>query len=298
LAQAYIADVTTEKDRSKGFGIIGAAFGLGFIFGPAIGGTLSVYGYRVPAYTAAFISFVNLVGVIIYLPESLPEDKRNSDSTLLSYFPLSTIYSCFNLPLLGPLLILRFFYTFTFTLFETCFGFYNLQRLGLDARRSSYMLCYVGVIFSMVQGGGIRAFSKRWSEGKIIVTAFVILAFSLAGWALSYSFTSVMVSLFPLSLCSGLLNTLINSEITKQVAKSELGGTLGLSASIGSLTRVLAPISSGFLIDEQGVSAPGLVGAVFMGLMAVYAFHHGIYLLKTSVQEVQGTTPLKSAKSE
>jgi len=281
LAQAYIADVTTESERTKALGFVGAAFGFGFIIGPAIGGTLSVYGFRFPAYVACFISLINLIGVIAFLPESLPKEYRKGDRSAMSHFPVIMLYKSLKLPVLGPLLILRFVYGFTFTIFETCFGYFNMQRLGLDARKSSYLLCYVGLVFSMVQGGGMKASLRRSTEGKIILYSCIILAVSLALWSSSFSTPSILGSLFPVSLASGFLNTLINSEITKQVQKSELGGTLGLSAAIGSLTRVIAPISSGFLIEYFGVWSPGFSGALLMGFMTLFVYHTNIHFLNS-----------------
>jgi len=283
LAQAYISDVTTQNDRTKALGFVGAAFGFGFIIGPAIGGSLSVYGYRIPAYVACVISLVNLLGVIFFLPESLPKEKRgNSNQSAFSHFPLVMLFHSLRMPVLGPLLVLRFVYGFTFTIFETCFGFYNLQRLGLDARRSSYLLCYVGLVFSMVQGGGLKASLKRSSEGKVILYSCILLSVSLIFWSSSFTTPGILGSLFPVSLASGLLNTLINSEITKQVEQSELGGTLGLSAAIGSFTRVIAPICSGFLIDHFGVWSPGVSGALLMGLMTFFVYYNNIHLLNSN----------------
>jgi len=283
LAQAYISDVTTHGERTKALGFVGAAFGFGFIIGPAIGGSLSVYGYRFPAYVACMISLVNLLGVVFFLPESLTAEKRGkSDHTALSHFPLVMLFNSLRTPVLGPLLVLRFFYGFTFTIFETCFGFYNMQRLGLDARRSSYLLCYVGLVFSLVQGGGLKASLKRSSEGKVILYSCIILSVSLIFWSSSFTTPGILGSLFPVSLASGFLNTLINSEITKQVEQSELGGTLGLSASIGSFTRVIAPISSGYLIDHFGVWSPGVSGALLMGLMTLFVYYNNIHLLNSN----------------
>jgi len=290
LAQAYISDVTTAEERTRALGFVGAAFGIGFIIGPAIGGSLSVYGYRFPAYFACIVSIVNLIGVLRFLPESLPPEKRKEGSSVGSHFPLVMLIKSLRMPVLGPLLILRFVYGFTFTIFETCFGFFNKQRLGLDARYSSYLLCYVGFIFSMVQGGGIKASLKRSTEGKVILYSCIILAVALVIWSFSFTTTSILGSLFLVSLASGLLNTLINSEITKQVQQSELGGTLGLSAAIGSFTRVIAPISSGFLVEYFGVWSPGSYGAVLMAIMTFFVYYHNIHLLKSSQNKKDQTT--------
>eukprot|EP01118_Nematostelium_gracile_P006556 TRINITY_DN210_c0_g1_i1.p1 TRINITY_DN210_c0_g1~~TRINITY_DN210_c0_g1_i1.p1 ORF type:complete len:391 (+),score=61.00 TRINITY_DN210_c0_g1_i1:50-1222(+) len=269
LAQAYISDITTKEERTKSLGFVGAAFGIGFVVGPAIGGSLSVYGYRFPAFLASFVSLINLIGVYFNLPESLPIEKRNNHSS--DSHSLGNLVKCFKIPKLGSLMVLRFVHMFSFTIFETCFGFFNMERLGLDARRSSYLLCYVGLVFSMVQGGGVKSALKRLTEGTIILYSCLILSASLMFWSFSHSFESIVLSLFPLSLASGFLNTLINSEITKQVEQSELGGTLGVSASIGSLTRVMAPICSGLTIDQFGVNAPGFIGSFLMFFMFFFS---------------------------
>ena len=106
-----------------------------------MGGFLSGFGYKVPAYAACVISIVNLIGVVIFLPESLPIEKRNQSNSSDKHFPLSkSFWKSLQIPVLRSFLLLRFLYSYTFTLFETCFGFFNLHRLGLNARHSSYLL--------------------------------------------------------------------------------------------------------------------------------------------------------------
>lgn len=206
LAQTYISDVTeANQERSKGFGIIGAAFGVGFIIGPAIGGTLSVYGYSVPAYVAAAIAALNFVGVYMFLPESLPENKRRASFFAKkdgekneSIYNYSSIFKGWKQKDLGPWLLLRFFYLFVFTLFETSFGFFNFQRLEFDARRSSYLLVYLGIFYSAVQGGGIKALTKRYSEESLIYNSFLVFGISLAFWSWIGSLVQALLVLLPL----------------------------------------------------------------------------------------------------
>jgi len=286
LAQAYVADLTTDKERARCFGLIGAAFGIGFIFGPAIGGTLSVYGYRIPAFAAAFVAFVNLVGVAFMLPESLPAEKRLTSSQFSYRSPFASVQSAWRVPMLRVLILLRFSYGFTFTLFESAFGYFNLLRLNLDARHSSYLLVVVGIVFSCVQGGGIRSFTRRYSEFRLIYGSFIFLAFSLVYWSATYSFTTVVFGLVCIALASGILNTLINSEITKQVEQSQMGGMLGLSAAVGSMTRVLAPVSAGWSVDAFGVASPGLLGGSLMFAMAYVCNTHRELLTASSPTDV------------
>jgi len=141
------------------------------------------------------------------------------------------------------------------------------------------------LVFAAVQGGGIKASVRRWSEGWVILWSCVVLCVSLVMWSSSFTTIGILISLFPVSLSSGLLSTLINSEITKQVKQSEVGGTLGLSASIGSLTRVIAPMCSGYLIDRFGVWCPGLLGGILMGFMSVFVYQNKIHLLSTTAAD-------------
>jgi len=142
------------------------------------------------------------------------------------YSAFVAIFRCLQIPILGELLILRFNYQFVFTLFETSFGFFNLSVLNLDARSSSYLLAFVGVLFAIVQGG-IRAF-KNVNEAKMIFYSLCVLSISLFCWSLSRSMYSLLFSLTLLAISSGLLNTLISSHITKHVQSIELGGALGI----------------------------------------------------------------------
>ena len=270
LAQTIASDLTTPENRSRSFGMIGAAFGIGFIIGPAFGGTFANWHFRLPAYIAAFITLLNLIGVYAFLPETLPKLTPNKLETPM-FGAFSALSSSLKIPILRELLILRFFFQFVFTLFETSFGFYNLTVFGLDARSSSYLLAFVGVLFAVVQAG-IRAF-KNIKEAKLIMYSFAIFAVSLAWWCQTSSIMSLQMSLVPLSLSSGLLNTLVSSLITRQVKNIELGGILGVSSAVGSLTRVLAPMSSGVLIDSFGINAPGMFGALLMLFCVFFIIH-------------------------
>jgi DHA1 family tetracycline resistance protein-like MFS transporter len=164
LARAYITDVTDEKDRSRGLGLIGAAFGLGFIIGPALGGFLSRFGYDAPAFVAAGLSMLNLVGVILWLPESLTEERRaaiQKQGRPRAAFNLKALRDALNRPCAGPLLHAILFYNLAFTLFQSNFALFTKARLELDAQATSYILTYVGVLSSLVQGFAIGRLTDR-----------------------------------------------------------------------------------------------------------------------------------------
>jgi DHA1 family tetracycline resistance protein-like MFS transporter len=152
VAQAYITDVTDEKNRAKGLGLIGAAFGLGFIVGPAVGGVLSAWGYAVPALAAAGLSGLNLITVFIWLPESLSEARRAEISQRpRPAFSLGALWRALNRPRVGPLLHVRLFFGLASATFQSIFALYAQYRLGLTAQSTGYVLAYVGVLIVLDQ---------------------------------------------------------------------------------------------------------------------------------------------------
>ncbi len=266
LAQAYITDVTDEKNRAGGLGIIGASFGLGFIFGPALGGTLSAGGdYSLPAFAAAGLAALNLVGVLLWLPESLPVKKRTGTGhSTRTRFTARALWQALNRPCVGPLLHVRLFFGLAFVTFQTTFALFAKQRLGLDAQATSYVLAYVGMLNVAVQGGGMGLLTKHFSEKQLIFSAAILMSVALLGWAFTSTIWALLVVLAPLALAGGVLSVSINSALTKSVYPEEVGGALGLSASLGGLVRVVAPIVGAFLLDNISTTAPGVLGTLVM----------------------------------
>lgn len=279
LAQAYISDVTDERNRAKGLGIIGASFGLGFIFGPAIGGLLSAGGdYSLPAFVAAGLAALNLLGVLIWLPESLPPDKRTAVAhSPHAAFTARALWDALNRPCAGPLLSTRLLYGLAATTFETMFALFALRRLGLTAQNTSYVLTYVGVLIVAVQGGGIGQLTRRFKDKQLIFGASIVLAISLLAWALTPNIWVLLVVLAPLALASGVLNVVVNSALTKSVYPEEVGGALGLAAAMGSLARVVSPVVGGFLFTLN-TAIPGIAGALIMGWLAWYVWRRILFV--------------------
>lgn len=265
VAQAYITDVTEEKDRARGLGLIGAAFGLGFILGPAMGGLLSTWGYDVPAFGAAGLATINLIAIAAFLPESLTQEIRSRLAIRQRPpFTLSALWQALNRPSVGPLLQIRFFYGLAFAMFQTLFPLFAQYRLGLDARQTGFVLAYLGVLVTLIQGVGVGRLVKRYSETNLIMAGVVLLTAAMLAWAITPNVWVMLVVLAPLALAGGGLNTILNSALTKAVRSEEVGGTLGLSASVESLTRVLAPSVGGILLGQVGTWAPGIFGAILM----------------------------------
>jgi DHA1 family tetracycline resistance protein-like MFS transporter len=265
LARAYITDVTDEKNRAPALGIIGAAFGLGFIIGPAMGGFLSRYGFEVPALVAAGVSLVNFVAVVLWLPESLTEEaRRRLRTSPRTAFTPSALWEALHDPCCADLLQIRLLYSLAFTLFQANFALWAKTRLGLTVQRTSYVLTYVGVLAMVVQGFAIGRLTSRFRERSLIVAGAVALAFSLVVWGVAPNLASLFVVLAPLALGGGMLNTLLTSQLTQAVRREHVGGILGLSTSLQTLAQIVAPVAGGALLDRVGTWAPGVVGGVVM----------------------------------
>ncbi|MGD9093612.1 MAG: MFS transporter, partial [Anaerolineales bacterium] len=273
VAQAYITDITDEKNRARGLGLLGAAFGLGFIVGPAIGGTLSVYGFAVPAFVAAGFSLLALLGVIFFLPESLSERTRaDLAKRQKEEFSLKNFWKVVNRPRVGPLLNIRFFYGLAFSTFSTIFPLYALYKLELDAQATGYVLTYVGILVVFVQGYLVGRLADRYLDRHLILVSLVLMTFSLLAWAVTPNLIVLLIVLVPLAFSGGTLNTILNSALSKSVYPEEVGGTLGLSASLESLTRVISPTAGGYLLGSLGTWAPGVASAIIMTGTVAYAW--------------------------
>ena len=265
VAQAYIADITDESNRARGMGLIGAAFGLGFILGPALGGGLSRWGYAVPAFAAAAISFVNMIAVYFKLPESLsPEQRAAATKKARGFFSIRALRHALGRPGVGPLLNIRFVYGLAFSTFETMFALHAQYQLGLSAEITGYTMAYIGVLIVIVQGFAIGRLTARFNETRLVFTAAIMMAASLAAWAFVPGLILLLIVLIPIALAAGILNTLLNSLLSKSVPAVEVGGTMGLSATLESLTRVIAPTLGGILLGYLSTWAPGLFAALLM----------------------------------
>jgi DHA1 family tetracycline resistance protein-like MFS transporter len=277
VAQAYITDITDEKNRAKGLGLIGAAFGLGFIFGPALGGILSQFGFMVPALVSASLAIINLVLVFFWLPESLTREKRDAMVERNNQIPFTipALIAVLKRPHVGPLLYTRFFFAIAFSMFTSVFALYGLYKFKLNEQTTGYVLAYVGVLSVIVQGFLIGLLTARYKEAVLILLAIAIMSGSLLGWALAPSLPILLIILIPIAFAGGVFNTVINSSISKSVHPDEVGGMLGIGASLESVTRVISPILGGILLQQFGAGAPGIFCAIVTGLLAIYLWRTG-----------------------
>jgi multidrug resistance protein len=264
-AQAYIADTTSEADRAKGMGLIGAAFGMGFIFGPAVGGILTQYGYGFPALVAAGISALNFCWAWWKLPETHTNRSTEGHRSLISTTVLREVLSN---PVLAILIGVFFVQVYAFSQMESTFGLFCEHRLGLDAVHVGWILAEVGVISAVVQGLLMGKLVRRFSEAPLARTGLILMSIGLVATGLVQT-TLQMILVTPfLAVGSALMNPTINSLISKAAPPGKQGVTLGTTQSLGALARVFGPPSGTTLFQFAGPSAPYWVSGLMIGAVA------------------------------
>ncbi len=278
LAQAYIADVTTHENRAKSFGVIGVAFGIGFLIGPAISGYLAQFGYVYPILAAAFLSASSIVCTATLLPKAEPHTVVEGDSgpggRRLGVLDWKSYAEYFARPKLGRLLWQFFFFAFSFALFISGFALYAQRRYTLHgqpfgAKEVGYVFAWVGFLGLIIQGGLVGRLVKLLGERTLVWTGFAIsaLGYGLLAWTRT---VGGLLGACTVNSCSGVLRPAVTSLITQQAGKREQGVVLGLTQSITSVSQIIAPVIAGGLIDrgQLGAWALATAGVAFLGMLA------------------------------
>ena len=307
-AQAAIADSTTEKTRTQGLGLTGAAFGAGFVVGPMIASVVLVAShgdYRVVALTAAFFSLLSVLLTTFWFHETHQADSPSARS-LKSPFSFGRMFDALRRPTVGFLLLIMFFYQIAFGGYEQLFSLFTLTRLGTTITETSILFAFAGVFIIVVQAGLIGRWSKQKGDRWLVIMGVSALAIGLIGTSLtprvplpwysqqkvveslagrsdlSLSEQNIQVSLpdesnrgwlgitwlviasFPAALGGGVLHPAVNSLITKSSDKSEVGGMLGISASMYSAANAIAPLFYGSLFQWLGAPVPFFTGGLIL----------------------------------
>jgi MFS family permease len=262
VAQAYIADVTTKEERSKGMGLIGAAFGLGFVFGPLIGGLISGFGYEYAGYGSAAFSFMAFLFAIFFLPES--NTIRQKDSKIsFKLFDISEIRSTFKIPQVGLLIMIFFIIIFSIANIYGTFAILGYKVYGFSDRENGYLFGVMGIVGTIIQGGLIKKLTKRFSDISLVRVGTIFMMLGLGFLPYGDSFLSAVLIVIVLSVGTGLLQPMILSMISKYSPDNKQGAILGITQSFSALGRVLGPLWGGFAFDYIGYEFPFLTGALF-----------------------------------
>jgi multidrug resistance protein len=268
-AQAYIADVTPPEKRARGMGMIGAAFGMGFVLGPAFGGLLFHFGWSAPALGAAALSLVNLVLAFFLLPESLPKEHR-ARAAAQRVSRLATFKASLAHPLLPFLFALFFLTTLGFSQLEATFSLYTQKRFGFGVTANGYLFGFIGVVLAVVQGGLVHPLQKRIGEPALLVAGTALLAAGLFFLPAAGTLSGLLVVLGVLAAGHGIQAPALSSLVSKQAEPHRLGGVMGANQSMGSLARILGPIAAGSAFDLAGEAAPfHVAGVVLLGAVVL-----------------------------
>ena len=276
VAQAYIADITTRENRSKGMGLIGAAFGLGFVFGPLIGGLLSEFGYAVTGYVAAGFSLIAFTLTILYLPESLKKSQvieQAQNQIRRKIFDFAAMKKILQKPDLAILVLLFFILTFSFANIYGTFALLGLKVYGFTDMQNGYMFGIVGLTSAIVQGGLIGRINKVMSKKTILMVGSLLIMVALAMIPYAGTFLGLAIVSIVLSCGTGTFQPTVLSLISEVTSETEQGITLGMNQSLSSFARVLGPLWGGFAFEYLGYPFPFITGAIFtfvIFLLAVF----------------------------
>jgi len=249
-AQAYIADITTTENRAKGMGLIGAAFGMGFVFGPAIGGILSRWGIHVPFLFAGALAFANAILLYFTLPETVTPDHPARISAA-SGRAWKQVLAALRQRRLAFVLSIYFLSIVAFSIMTAVFSLFMMFRLGYDAWHAGWIFAFVGVISTIVQGGLIGKLVKRFGEPALVIVGGLLFSVSL--FASPFVAPAIgLLGILSIGALSSIGNALSAPSLTSLASKSasaaEQGGVLGVMQSVASLARAVGPSLAAVLI--------------------------------------------------
>ena len=269
LAQAYIADVTEPENRARSFGVIGIAFGIGFLIGPGISGYLSQFGYSRPILAAAFLSATSIICTSTLLPKAEPHAESAGGGPAgrrVGVFDWKSYGEYFARPGLGILLWQFFFFAFSFAFFMSGFALFAQQRYTLNgrafgAREVGYVFAYVGFLGVILQGSLIGRLVKRFGEQSLVRTGFASLGVGYALLALTRTVSQLLAASTVNSYGNGVLRPSVTALITHRAGKHEQGVVLGLTQSLTSVSQIAAPVVATSLIGAGHLNAWALTVA-------------------------------------
>ena len=270
-AQAYIADITTKEERSKGMGLIGAAFGLGFIFGPVIGALLSKYSYSVAGYGAAGFSFLALVFAFFKLPESLKEKKSEGKFQFRIFDFAFTKKVILHSPV-GFLIIIFFFIIFSFANIYGTYALLGYKVFHFSDQQNGMLFGISGVVGVMIQAGFIRMLTKKFADRTSVLIGLVFTVFGLGLIPYGGNFLGEAIVISLVAIGTGILQPIIPAMISKYSPEDQQGAILGVNQSISAFARVLGPLWGGFSFHYLGYQFPFLTGGFFTFIILIVAY--------------------------
>ncbi|MCX6167810.1 MAG: MFS transporter [Ignavibacteriales bacterium] len=281
VAQAYIADITTREERAKGMGVIGAAFGLGFVFGPVIGALLAKYGYNVAGIGSACFTLTAFTFAYFRLPESLKE-KKTDGKVKIKIFDFAFAKHVMTNTSIGFLIVLYFLIIFSIANIYGMFPILGHLFYHFSDQQNGMLFGITGLVGASIQAGFIRTLSKKLNDKTIVLIGIFFMIIGLGFLPFGGNFLGVAIIISIMAVGGGILQPIIPSMISKFSPEDQQGAILGFSQSISAFARVLGPLWGGFSYDAFGYQFPFVTGAVFTFITFIVA----IYLLKPNSLEV------------
>ncbi len=273
VAQAYIADITTEKDRASGIGKVTAAHGAGFIIGPAIGSILSVYGFWAPAFFAALLTLINLMFVIFFLPETNKFNQFDKKSNFNSDNKSSNrIIEALKKPVIGSILIIHFVVFLAFSAIPVLVPLLGIAYFSLESTEMGYIFIYIGLVQILLQSVIIGRLAKRFGEVTLIVVGPLLMICGISLMPLVPSILVFLASITMIASGSGMMRTIVPSFLSRLTHADEQGGILGIASSVLSIATVPGPIIGGFLFEIAGATVAFLGSSAVLAVGLVFSF--------------------------
>jgi len=264
-ARAYVADITEPKDRARAYGLIGAAFGLGFILGPALSGALARFSITAPIWAAAAVTLVATVMAWGWLPETVHRAHAGTGN----WNPFRYLPELLRRPVVSRVLTIDFFYWFAFAVFQTTFALFVALRFGFDVSKTGYVFAGFGVLGAIIQGGFIRPIVRRLGDKPTFMMGLVFGAVGLVASALSHSVGLFVVALVPLAFGIGFGHPTVASLVSLVGRGDEQGRVQGAASAVESLGRTIGPVWGNASLERYGESMPYLSAAALLLLTLV-----------------------------
>ena len=279
-AIAFISDNTDEKKRSKAMGIIGAAFGVGFILGPATGGLLSSYGYQTPIFFAAVIGYINWIMAFFLIKEDKNTiEQRKKNSTRRRYTLPIIKETIKNIPT-RTIVILTFLSTFAFTQIEVSFAFFVFDRYGWNAKEAGILLAIMGLLSAVIQGSFIGKITKKIGDIKTVGIGYPVMLIGFFLTPYTYRVTVFYIGIAFTAIGYALVHPILISLMSKLSHKDKLGAMIGVNQSASALARATGPIFAGYMYLYYGMESPFYFAAMLSFLCLNILLAYRYYLSK------------------
>ncbi len=262
IAQSYLSDISSKENRSKAFGLSGAAFGFGFLIGPAIGGFLSQFGYSLPSFLAAGVSFVPIIITIFFLEETVKKGKEFKLSWEL--FHLKDFKKFFQNKKLALDFYQFFAFVLTHSIYVSGFALFAERQLGFGSTNVGFVLTYIGLISILLRGVLLSKLIDYFGEHKLQYIGIISIMLAMLGVIFVEEVWMFMIVMTLFAFGNGISRPVLTGEISRKVSGKKQGAVLGVASSLASLSNIIGPFISGLIIEYFFPGCLGLIALIVL----------------------------------